>query len=340
MGLFRNCLSCFGRPGKGSSKTLSPYESWVKERYVEQALTDPWSIKRYTTCRALRDSGVPCVLWFEDAIGYYGVKTVVFDLYVLVPDIASAASALVKRGWTDVPPNDNPHFRGAQEQLRYLRVPIHESYVDARHLVVLLSAKDWKVQLPEVSSPRYHKPLPSDRWPFVPLLPVLLDSLISKWMDTTSSLGIRSHLNVQIGYLYGAVPILNDPSFIRYLRPENGQYHLDTLAGMNTSMSYFHEHERQIRDKIREGKYQLRQCSASKDDERLFTKAVEARLLALLPPAPDTSPDNEEDEVEEIDPDVANGSASGARGVFQNLFNILRNGGRKHYDHLSDSEGV
>ena len=48
----------------------------------------------------LQEEGIPSVVWFEDAIGHYGVPTVVFDLYLLVSDIDAAAEVLLRRGWT------------------------------------------------------------------------------------------------------------------------------------------------------------------------------------------------------------------------------------------------
>lgn len=50
----------------------------------------------------MHDHGVPCVVWFEDAIAHYGVPTVVFDLYILVPDISTAADVLAGAGWEPV----------------------------------------------------------------------------------------------------------------------------------------------------------------------------------------------------------------------------------------------
>lgn len=64
--------------------------------------TPEWktSIRIDDTGRAiLQKHNLPCVGWFEDAIGYYGVSTVVFDLYILVQDIKNAAQVLVQNGW-------------------------------------------------------------------------------------------------------------------------------------------------------------------------------------------------------------------------------------------------
>ncbi|KAF2475535.1 uncharacterized protein BDR25DRAFT_382564 [Lindgomyces ingoldianus] len=54
---------------------------------------------RHQPCYILHDHGIPCVVWFEDAVAYYGVPTIVFDLYVLVSDIDSRTGAYLK--WMD-----------------------------------------------------------------------------------------------------------------------------------------------------------------------------------------------------------------------------------------------
>lgn len=56
---------------------------------------------RHLPCAILREKGIPCLVWFEDAIAPYGVPTVVFDLHLLVPDIHEAARALFENGWAD-----------------------------------------------------------------------------------------------------------------------------------------------------------------------------------------------------------------------------------------------
>src|SRR4051812_8728567 len=55
---------------------------------------------RFQPCYSLLEAGIPCVVWCEDAVGYYGVPTVVFDLYVLVSDIDEAAKVLIQEGWS------------------------------------------------------------------------------------------------------------------------------------------------------------------------------------------------------------------------------------------------
>jgi hypothetical protein len=53
---------------------------------------------------------------------------------------------------------------------------------------------------------------------------------------------------------------------------------------MTTGTFQFINHQRIIREALRRGEYQLRECSASRDNEDLFNEKVQARILALLPP--------------------------------------------------------
>ena len=64
---------------------------------MEEAHPNP----RRQPCCILRNHGIRSVSWFEDAIATYGVPTVVFDVYILVPDLEQATSVLEKNGWQE-----------------------------------------------------------------------------------------------------------------------------------------------------------------------------------------------------------------------------------------------
>lgn len=53
---------------------------------------------RYEACWVLRRNNIPCVVWLEDALGYYGMNTVLFRLHIIVPSIDAAAEILQLRG--------------------------------------------------------------------------------------------------------------------------------------------------------------------------------------------------------------------------------------------------
>lgn len=99
---------------------VTPIEGWLLEQYSKQACDDPWSIERYPACRLLKESGIPCYLWAEDALAYYGVPTVVFDVHIVVGDVKKAADALVERGWHPPPPGFEARYSDIEEATCYL----------------------------------------------------------------------------------------------------------------------------------------------------------------------------------------------------------------------------
>ncbi|KAL2353118.1 hypothetical protein BJ546DRAFT_128030 [Cryomyces antarcticus] len=261
---------------------------------------------RLAPCYLLHESGVPCVVWFEDALAYYGVPTALFQLYILVLDIEAAAQSLVRRGWIEVVQQQstvgNATFNGAQ---RCLTPPGYESQPDRplvnpsntepRHprprppppsskppgptKTLLLLAAEWNYSLlnhtTKVSNPLKEAFFP----PLAGLLDALIDSLLDAPFDNDF---LQRHLVCYISYLYMHVPLLKDPSFARFLKADHRQYHLDSLSGMNTGSVAFISHQIRIREAIRNGTYQQRECSATRDDESLFTDKSQAKLLAQL----------------------------------------------------------
>lgn len=101
------------------------------------------------------------------------------------------------------------------------------------------------------------------------------------------------HLAVLIAYLYGYVPVLREKSFAMKLKYDHRQFHFDWLSGMSTGLPFI-RHERPIRDALRKGTYELRDCSADRNDETLFTAKTEARIIASGP-SPFSSEDYEKD---------------------------------------------
>ena len=237
--------------------------------------------ERLQPCFALHDSGIPCVVWFEDAIAHYGVPTVLFKLYILVPDIDTAAQELTRRGWVLTPQQAKVGNAEVEQAMRHLEAPDYERGTEppGTATTVLLSAADWNYNLPNKLQ------IPSNSATFFPPLPYMLDALIDSLLDAPSSnIMLQRHLACQIAYLYAHVPALREPSFAGFLKLEHRQYRSDTLSGMNTGNVKCIAHQHNSRDAIRQGTYELRECSASQDNEDLFTEKREARLLTTLPP--------------------------------------------------------
>jgi hypothetical protein len=270
----------------------SSIEDWLRDRFAAAAWDDPWSVKRYSACRVLKENGMSCFIWNEDALAYYGVKTIVFSLYLVVSNVHKARQVLIKEGWLEPPPFFKGPYIDIEEETSYLLAPESaESFPgkpalesgNCSHVVALQSAADWNINLPDVSSHSYCYPQHFDCCSFIPTLSVLLDSLIDKWLDCPENLSaFHSHLSVLLAYLYRYVPIMKLTAFAESLKKEHRQYHFDVLSGINTGTIIFRAHSRMIRDSIRKGEYTLCDCSVDKDDERFFTGKAEARLLSLL----------------------------------------------------------
>lgn len=271
-------------------------DAWLSNWYETHQLDEPDSVARYTTCRILEESGIPCVVWHEDALQYYGVKTDLFDIYILVPDVPRATETLVHRGYNLVPqkPIDKRRTSETMEITQRLEIPgvnnrAHFGIDPAD--VVLSPMKDWDFIIPSTPSPR-----PS----FIPQLPDLNDILIDKWLDNSDFGGdFKMRLAYYLGYLFAYIPVYQSPDFAQVLRLDHRQYHADLLSGMNMFTEPCRKHQRGIRDLIRAGQYELRECSASKENERLFTDAAEARLLAKMSQV-EADSDNEGSAVQEL----------------------------------------
>ncbi|KAL5320348.1 hypothetical protein ACEPPN_011149 [Leptodophora sp. 'Broadleaf-Isolate-01'] len=245
-------------------------------------------IPRYQPCYILRDKRIPCVMWCEDAIAHYGVPTVVFSLYLLVPNINQAAEALVQSGWhledsahTEI---GNAPFRGAHHrltpavdaaQMRPIWTPgmgpppLPSKEPPGPTTTILLPASEWNYTFPESTRD------------IIPSLPALLDGLIDKLLDDPlTECGFFNHLAVLILYLYDYSPGVKQRSFAEELKYDHRQFHYDLSSGMSSGLPFI-RHERKIRDALRNGTYQLCDCSADRNDETLFQAKVLARLGAL-----------------------------------------------------------
>jgi hypothetical protein len=234
-------------------------------------------VTRYKPCLIFNDNQVPYVIWFEDALFHYGVPTVLFDLYILVTNIDVAADCLIKAGWTV--DTQSPHRIGSVE----VEIPQQRLMApDSQTTTVLLLASDWKFPLTSDSALERvpFDELPGQTLSFSPLSG-LLDALMESWLDGPGdddpSDSLLLYLAVQINYLYGHAPALKERSFANQLKYEHRQFHFDVLAGMSTTLP-FRKHQRGIRDALLQGRYELRECSAPRDNEDLFNPLAKIRL--------------------------------------------------------------
>lgn len=212
---------------------------------------------RYEACSLLQAHNIDCAIWFEDAIAHYGVPTVVFDLYLLVPDIEQAAESLQQHGWHDAPRlerdtfhflQDSPTLRGP---LHYLRLVPPDWDDNTEQRTVLMPADAWDFTAHQLAqavanSAKYYPPLPA-----------LLDSLIDAYLDAPRGSNLQGHIAVQCAYVYEYVAQVKQASFGDQLRPEHRQFHRDCLGEGALWTLPFRDHQLQVRDNFLKGQNTL-----------------------------------------------------------------------------------
>jgi hypothetical protein len=155
------------RPALSPATTPLFLEGWLRERYAKQAVSDIWAALRYAACRALKENGISCLIWFEDALAYYGIDTVCFNVHINVNNVNAAQAALTAAGeWvTLLPALCNQFLREIQPELRFLRrladVTMPLGMPDNRVTTqVLMPVALWggAVVLPDMAAPKYQQP--------------------------------------------------------------------------------------------------------------------------------------------------------------------------------------
>ncbi|KAJ4299093.1 hypothetical protein N0V90_004337 [Kalmusia sp. IMI 367209] len=252
---------------------------------------------RHLPCRIFHDHNIPCVVWFEDALAYYGVPTVVFDLYILVPDAEAAAQVLVREGWNLIPQEKgkignaycrltppSPDSHKAQPPTSHSRTsnlpPPPDTSPPGPTTTVLLPAADWNFSLTGVDA-NNTKILGNTIFPpLAGLVDALIDSLLDCPIEQDM---LRMHLGVQINYIYGRSPVLKEKAFAEQLLYEHRQYHLDVVSGMEHGTVPFILHQRSIREALRQRTHTLQECSAPNNKDLFRDRELEAKILASMP---------------------------------------------------------
>lgn len=229
----------------------------------------PLANLRYEPCTILRARQVPYVIWFEDALHCYLVRTGMFQLYLLVENLNQAAEALVQAGWTlqtlaaakiGHAQVDSPQRRLLPPEPDETRIPpvelgaIPASAPEMPPETVLLQARDWYFDLSTGAT------IPTGTQICIPRLPNLLDSLLEAWMEDAveSSSLLWSRLAVLIGYLYTYNPCVKSLDLTKHLKYEHRQYHIDALSGnFERGTMDWYRHQKIIRNALRTGRWQL-----------------------------------------------------------------------------------
>jgi hypothetical protein len=228
----------------------SPYTSQIDSQAFSQQFRTTMPINgfsvRYQAFRLLRAHGIPCVLWFEDAIAHYGVPIIVFELYVLVLDHDEAAHVLESHWTRTTHEQDRIGNKDVTSSPQHHLTPPSTD----NHQPTIVPASNWYFDLNNSAMGALN---PTS---FVPPLPALLDAMI---LDGPPDLW--SPLRLHVSYLYGYVPELRQRMFAQRLRYENRQFHSDVLFGTPFNTLPFAAHERRVRAELRAGKRQLQDCS-------------------------------------------------------------------------------
>lgn len=187
---------------------------------------------RYRACELLYKAGIPAAIWLEDALSYHGVPTVVFDLYLLVPDVDAAAQVLVRSGYkrgqlclalSDIRQFDNLYTPPEPPQTTSTTHDNHDSVTGTN--VVLLPAKEWFYQLPNTAGA-------VTDW--FPTLPQLFTALVQKWLSLErQEEDLRLRITVFIGYIYSYVGAVKAPGFELQLPRGIRVFHSDQLQNIN-----------------------------------------------------------------------------------------------------------
>ena len=158
----------------------------------------------------------------------------VFELFLLVPDVDLAAQALIRAGYekkelcldySRIPQFDNL-FAPARTETQNPATDI-ASFDPANNSVILLPTQNWFYNLPA---------RPEDIVDWFPTLPQLLTSLIAKWLDLgKQDWALRLHVAVHIGYIYGYIGAVKKPGFEQQLPQKYLQFHLDQVKGIRTA---------------------------------------------------------------------------------------------------------
>lgn len=256
---------------------------------MRRILSPEESEARLRAPRFLRSHGIPCVLWFEDAVQHYGVPTGLFDLYLVVPDLEASAKVLEAQGWKRVQQDLGRIMNSEVEspQIR-LRTPTEGEYDPE---VVLLPAAVWSADF-ATHEGRYSV-LDDDAF-FYPSLPSLVNGFIDVLLGGPDEL--RRPVSVNTSYLYLYVPLMKERSFANLLRRDNQQFHHDVLSGMRLGTIPFLQHARKVRAEIRSGDREVSEASTSdKENPRLYFEMMPGAPLtpqsaSPTSPAPVSSP--------------------------------------------------
>lgn len=84
------------------AKSINDHHILKKKKNTAVASRTRSNASRYDPCRLVQKQDITCIDWFEDATAQCGVPTVIFDIFLLVPDINATAAASNQSVWTEL----------------------------------------------------------------------------------------------------------------------------------------------------------------------------------------------------------------------------------------------
>ncbi|KAI1340963.1 hypothetical protein F5Y15DRAFT_36989 [Xylariaceae sp. FL0016] len=256
--------------------------------------------QRLAPCRMLLQESIPSAVWYEDAVGSYGVPTVLFDLHLIVPDVKKATEILLRNGWLLEEPNKYSFLRPPCS-LHFSRLvppedPSREKPMYGTTGTVLFSAAEWGVPTEIL--------VEATKSDFLPPLCTVVNHMIGTALDTPEDTPLQRRFFTMLGYLYRYVQDIQGPDFADQLDLEHRQFHLDSVSRRMIRWTIpFFKHERQVRDEIRKGHYELRECSAVRTEENkdLFDNPFDAFKIPVNESLVSDEDEDESDDAEDED---------------------------------------
>ena len=188
---------------------------------------------RYEVAQLLHDHEVTSCLWSEDVLWFYGVPTVGFELYLLIPDDDLEKAACIisaSPGYRHVPPdeaemaNNTPRRYFLQYwSYRFVGPPCAGDDITG---IQLLPAKQFAQFEISPDTTVQHGTL------LYPKLADFIEALVNQYLrpaQTLPELAYRAHVCMHIGYLADYVSDLE--KVLQHLSPKAGRLWGDILKG-------------------------------------------------------------------------------------------------------------
>lgn len=228
---------------------------------------------RYEPCDILLQAGIPCKVCEEDVLTFYGVPTIVFDIFILVPNLDMASQTLKDQGYVLTTPNtrfeDTPEL--SHHVPRLVSSVLADKIMGTSSLsssdglglskaddtvlsgIVLLHAADWNYSLPDTIAGLQQ---------LVPYLHEYSDCIVKRWMDLTEDNdSLRTYLAILIGYHSLYIDEVWTENFENQVRKEHRQFLYDLLAdGAGGRVDLLHRdcqlYHQNIRSRILQGQHE------------------------------------------------------------------------------------